>query len=79
MAGYLAVLNMPINALKRSATVMSFDPLRPLPALVVVTEHLGLIVTASPAFKDPYHVTRKFASLDHISGGSRLAKRRYDC
>src|SRR5919109_1248026 len=43
MADHLAVLNMPMAALKRSATVTSFD--------------------------QPYHVARKFASLDHISGG----------
>ena len=33
MADHLAVLNMPMEALKRSATVTSFDPLTLLPAL----------------------------------------------
>lgn len=69
MADHLAVLNMPMSALKRSATVTSFDPLTLLPALAVVTEHLGLIATASTTYNEPYHVARKFASLDHISGG----------
>jgi FMN-dependent oxidoreductase (nitrilotriacetate monooxygenase family) len=69
MADHLAVLNMPIDALKRSATVTSFDPLTLLPALAVVTKHLGLVATASTTFNDPYHVARKFASLDHLSGG----------
>ncbi|MBI3246341.1 MAG: LLM class flavin-dependent oxidoreductase [Deltaproteobacteria bacterium] len=69
MADHLAVMNMPMNALQRSATVTSFDPLTLLPALAVVTEHLGLIATASTTYNDPYHVARKFASLDHISGG----------
>jgi len=69
MADHLAVLNMPMAALKRSATVTSFDPLTLLPALAVVTERLGLIATASTTFDEPYHVARKFASLDHISGG----------
>lgn len=69
MADHLAVMNMPMNALKRSATVTSFDPLTLLPALAVVTEHLGLIATASTTYNDPYHIARKFASLDHISGG----------
>src|ERR1700678_1063986 len=69
MADHLAVLNMPIEGLKRSATVTSFDPLILLPALAVVTEHLGLIATASTTYNEPYHVARKFASLDHISGG----------
>ncbi len=69
MADHLAVLNMPIEALKRSATVTSFDPMILLPALAAVTEHLGLIATGSTTFDAPYHVARRFASLDHISGG----------
>ncbi len=69
MADHLAVLNMPMAALKRSATVTSFDPLTLLPALAAVTAHIGLVATASTSYNDPYHVARKFASLDHISGG----------
>jgi FMN-dependent oxidoreductase (nitrilotriacetate monooxygenase family) len=69
MADHLAVLNMPMAALKRSATVTSFDPLTLLPALAMMTEHLGLIATASTTFEPPYLIARRFASLDHISGG----------
>lgn len=69
MADHLAVLNMPVDALKRSHTVTSFDPLTLLPALAVCTQRLGLIATASTTFEQPYHVARKFASLDHISEG----------
>ncbi|MDB5407164.1 MAG: class flavin-dependent oxidoreductase, partial [Rhodospirillales bacterium] len=69
MADHLAVLNMPMDALKRSATTTSFDPLTLLPALAAVTEHIGLIATASTTYNDPYHIARKFSSLDHISGG----------
>jgi FMN-dependent oxidoreductase (nitrilotriacetate monooxygenase family) len=69
MADHLAVLNMPMAALKRSATVTSFDPLTLLPVLAMVTEHLGLIATASTTFEPPYTIARRFASLDHISGG----------
>jgi FMN-dependent oxidoreductase (nitrilotriacetate monooxygenase family) len=69
MADHLAVLNMPMEALKRSATVTSFDPLTLLPALAVVTERLGLIATASTTYNEPFHIARKFASLDHLSGG----------
>ena len=69
MADHLGVLNMPIQALKRSATVTSFEPLTLLSALAMVTEHLGLIATASTTFDQPFHIARRFASLDHISGG----------
>src|ERR1700731_1513626 len=44
MADHLAVLNMPMAALKRSATTTSFDPLTLLPALAMVTERLGLLL-----------------------------------
>jgi FMN-dependent oxidoreductase (nitrilotriacetate monooxygenase family) len=69
MADHLAVLNMPMAALKRSATVTSFDPMILLSALAVATENLGLIATGSTTFDAPYHVARRFASLDHLSGG----------
>jgi len=69
MADHLAVLNMPMDALKRSATVTSFEPMTLLPALAAVTECLGLIATGSTTYEEPFHVARRFASLDHISGG----------
>jgi FMN-dependent oxidoreductase (nitrilotriacetate monooxygenase family) len=69
MADHLAVLNMPMAALKRSATVTSFDPLTLLSALAMVTERIGLIATASTTFEPPYLIARRFASLDHLSQG----------
>ncbi len=69
MADHLAVLNMPMKALMRSATVTSFDPMILLPALATQTKHLGLIATGSTTFDAPYHVARRFSSLDHLSGG----------
>ena len=69
MADHLAVLNMPVNALKRSHTVTSFEPFTLLSALAGATERIGLIATGSTTFDAPYHVARRFASLDHISGG----------
>jgi FMN-dependent oxidoreductase (nitrilotriacetate monooxygenase family) len=69
MADHLAVLNMPIQALKRSHTVTSFEPFTLLSALSSVTERIGLVATASTTFDQPFHVARRFASLDHLSGG----------
>ena len=69
MADHLAVMNMPINALKRSHTVTSFEPFTLLAALAGATERIGLIATSSTTYDEPYHVARRFASLDHISGG----------
>ncbi|KAJ5645316.1 hypothetical protein N7507_011327 [Penicillium longicatenatum] len=69
MADHLAVLNMPIEALKRSHTVTSFEPFTLLSALSAVTEKIGLAATASTTYDQPYHVARRFASLDHLSSG----------
>jgi FMN-dependent oxidoreductase (nitrilotriacetate monooxygenase family) len=69
MADHLAVLNMPVKALMRSATVTSLEPFTLLSALAGATERIGLIATASTTFDAPYHIARRFASLDHISGG----------
>ncbi len=69
MADQLAVLNMPLEALSHSHTVTSFEPFSLLSALAAVTERIGLVATASTTFDEPYHVARRFASLDHISEG----------
>jgi alkanesulfonate monooxygenase len=69
MADHLAVTNIPMAALRRSHTGTSFEPFTLLSALSSVTEHVGLVATASTTYDAPYHVARRFASLDHISGG----------
>ncbi|MBC8881316.1 LLM class flavin-dependent oxidoreductase [Pseudomonas cerasi] len=53
----------------RMARSDHFEPLTLLSALSAVTEHIGLIATATTTYNEPYHVARKFASLDHLSGG----------
>jgi alkanesulfonate monooxygenase SsuD/methylene tetrahydromethanopterin reductase-like flavin-dependent oxidoreductase (luciferase family) len=63
------VLNMPVEALRRSQTPTSFEPFTLLAALAAVTERIGLVATASTTFDEPYHVARRFASLDHLSNG----------
>jgi FMN-dependent oxidoreductase (nitrilotriacetate monooxygenase family) len=69
MADHLAVLNMPVEALKRSHTVTSFEPFTLLSALSQVTDKIGLAATASTTYDEPYHIARRFASLDHLSNG----------
>ncbi|BAI73601.1 hypothetical protein AZL_a00700 (plasmid) [Azospirillum sp. B510] len=69
MADHLALLNMPVEALKRSHTATSFEPFTLLSALAATTERIGLVATASTTFDEPFHIARRFASLDHISNG----------
>ncbi|GCL72870.1 FMN-dependent monooxygenase [Paenibacillus naphthalenovorans] len=45
------------------------EPFTQLAALAAVTEHIGLIATVGTTYYEPFHVARKFASLDHISNG----------
>ncbi|WP_200840833.1 LLM class flavin-dependent oxidoreductase [Geminicoccus flavidas] len=40
-----------------------------LSALAAVTSEIGLIGTASTTYNEPFHIARKFASLDFISHG----------
>jgi alkanesulfonate monooxygenase len=68
MADHMAVLNMP-DALKRSHTATSFEPFTLLSALSQATERIGLVATGSTTFDAPYHIARRFASLDHLSNG----------
>lgn len=65
-----ATRSAPMEALKRSVQfVAHFEPFTLLSALAMVTEKIGLVGTASTSWNQPYHIARKFASLDHISKG----------
>jgi alkanesulfonate monooxygenase len=59
----------PKGALSHTCKNVQFEPLTLLSALAMVTERVGLVATASTTYNEPYHLARKFASLDHISGG----------
>ncbi len=45
------------------------EPMTLMSALSALTRHIGFIATVDTTYHEPYHVARKFASLDHISGG----------
>ena len=59
----------PPGSLCRSNQNVELEPLTLLSALAMVTRHIGLVATASTTYNEPYHIARKFGSLDHISGG----------
>ncbi|HEY6575733.1 MAG TPA: NtaA/DmoA family FMN-dependent monooxygenase [Mycobacterium sp.] len=46
-----------------------FDPISVLSALAAVTSHIGLIGTGSTTYGKPWELARRFATLDHLSGG----------
>lgn len=45
------------------------DTFTVLASIAAVTEHLGLAGTINATFNEPYELARRFASLDHLSGG----------
>ncbi|SMC22572.1 alkanesulfonate monooxygenase [Andreprevotia lacus DSM 23236] len=58
-----------LTSLARSARAAHFEPITLLSALSAVTEHIGLIATVTTTYNEPYHLARKFASLDWLSNG----------
>lgn len=65
-----AMRNWPVERQSRVATyIAGFEPITLLSALAAVTKHVGLVATATTTYNEPLHIARKFASLDHISGG----------
>jgi len=57
------------DSLAATAGGPALEPLTLLSALAAVTDRIGLIGTATTTYNEPYHVARKFASLDSISDG----------
>jgi FMN-dependent oxidoreductase (nitrilotriacetate monooxygenase family) len=47
----------------------TLEPTVLLTAIAGATEHIGLIATASTTYNDPFNLARRFASVDHVSGG----------
>lgn len=58
-----------INELSHPSELVRFEPLTLLGALSVVTKNIGLAATASTTYNEPFHIARKFASIDHLSNG----------
>ncbi len=70
LADNVCVRDAKMEAISRSAQyIANFEPLTLLSALAPLTSHIGLVATASTSYNEPFHVARKFASLDHLSGG----------
>jgi N-acetyl-S-(2-succino)cysteine monooxygenase len=46
-----------------------FDPVVALSVLAGITGRIGLIATGSTTYSKPWDLARRFATLDHLSGG----------
>jgi FMN-dependent oxidoreductase (nitrilotriacetate monooxygenase family) len=65
--GYAVAERFP-EALEQTVNVRP-EPFTLLSALSSVTERIGLAGTVSTTYNEPFHVARKFASLDYLSSG----------
>ncbi|MFD6149577.1 NtaA/DmoA family FMN-dependent monooxygenase [Streptomyces sp. NPDC060243] len=58
-----------INATYPAHYLNRLEPLTLLSAVATHTSRVGLVGTASSTYNSPFNLARRFASLDHISGG----------
>lgn len=55
--------------MSRMHYVVWFEPLTLMAALATQTRNIGLVCTSTTTYDEPFHVARRFASLDLISAG----------
>ena len=53
----------------RRGRCVYLEPSTMLAGLAARTSHIGLIATVTTTYNEPYHVARRFATIDHMSGG----------
>ncbi len=56
-------------AVKRGMQSPINDPFINVGLMLGVTKHLGFAVSASTSYEDPYNLTRRFSTIDHLSNG----------
>ncbi|WP_084761356.1 LLM class flavin-dependent oxidoreductase [Kurthia massiliensis] len=54
---------------ENSRSGLKFNPVVLISALQAVTKNIGFVSTLTTTYNEPFHVARKFASIDHLSGG----------
>lgn len=69
LADNVALFGSSPETIAYTPPVYTGEPLTLLAALATHTSHIGLIATVSTTYLAPYHVARKFAALDQLSGG----------
>jgi FMN-dependent oxidoreductase (nitrilotriacetate monooxygenase family) len=69
LADQAAIFNDTADNLSRNSYMVRIEPYTLLAALATMTSHIGLVCTATTTYDEPYHIARRFASLDLVSGG----------
>ena len=69
LADLVGIRPTQLQAQSGASRAVYFEPLTLLAALSTATDRIGLVATATTTYNEPYHLARKFASLDLINGG----------
>jgi FMN-dependent oxidoreductase (nitrilotriacetate monooxygenase family) len=73
MADVLGVYDVykggPETALEQAVQVPVNDPLMVIPAMALMTRHLGFGVTCALSYEHPYPFARRMSTLDHLTNG----------
>lgn len=69
IADELCAPEAPPDLLCLDPVIYRFEPLTLASALSVVTEQIGIVVTQTTTYNEPYHIARKLASIDNLSHG----------
>ena len=59
-------------AVKSGAQWPVNEPLAVVPAMAATTTSLGFGVTVSTTYEHPYHLARRFSTIDHLTGGRQV-------
>lgn len=68
-ADFVGIAGDSTKGIERRHAFLDFEPLTLTAALAAVTSRIGLVATVNTNFDHPYALARRFAALDHISGG----------
>lgn len=69
IADELCAPDAPPELLSLDPVIYRFEPLTLASALAVVSETIGIVVTQTTTYNEPYHIARKLASIDNLSEG----------
>jgi alkanesulfonate monooxygenase len=69
LADQLAIYNDTLENLRRTSYLVRIEPFTLLAALAPLTSRIGLVCTATTTYDEPFHIARRFASLDLVSNG----------
>ena len=68
-AAYDTYQGSPRAAIERAAMFPMNDPMLVIPTMAYVTENLSFGVTGNLSYERPFHLARRFSTLDHLTNG----------